>query len=108
MSPLAASSFDSVAPNSSQATTSAQAVIGHCSRWWMERWRSTKAVGGSISCPLSTKPRTIKAEADWIAGRGSGLAFFVDEVGDGERMFIDEVKIYARAGHGGKGCVAFH
>ena len=23
------------------------------------------------------------------------------------RMFIDEVKIYARAGHGGKGCVAF-
>ncbi len=23
-------------------------------------------------------------------------------------MFIDEVKIYAKAGHGGKGCVAFH
>lgn len=23
-------------------------------------------------------------------------------------MFIDEVKIFARAGHGGKGCVAFH
>ncbi len=23
-------------------------------------------------------------------------------------MFIDQVKIYARAGHGGKGCVAFH
>jgi GTP-binding protein len=23
-------------------------------------------------------------------------------------MFVDEVKIYARAGHGGKGCVAFH
>src|SRR6266481_6339629 len=23
-------------------------------------------------------------------------------------MFIDEVKIYARAGHGGAGCVAFH
>ncbi|HVU26475.1 MAG TPA: GTPase ObgE [Verrucomicrobiae bacterium] len=23
-------------------------------------------------------------------------------------MFIDEIKIYARAGHGGKGCVAFH
>src|SRR4051812_37998820 len=23
------------------------------------------------------------------------------------RMFIDEVKVYARAGHGGKGCVAF-
>lgn len=23
-------------------------------------------------------------------------------------MFIDEVKVYARAGHGGKGCVAFH
>src|SRR5205823_7367928 len=22
-------------------------------------------------------------------------------------MFIDEIKIYARAGHGGKGCVAF-
>jgi len=22
-------------------------------------------------------------------------------------MFIDEVKIFARAGHGGKGCVAF-
>ena len=23
-------------------------------------------------------------------------------------MFIDEIKVYARAGHGGKGCVAFH
>jgi GTP-binding protein len=23
-------------------------------------------------------------------------------------MFIDQIKIYARAGHGGKGCVAFH
>jgi GTP-binding protein len=23
-------------------------------------------------------------------------------------MFIDEMKIFARAGHGGKGCVAFH
>ncbi len=23
-------------------------------------------------------------------------------------MFVDEIKIYARAGHGGKGCVAFH
>src|SRR3954469_22651781 len=23
-------------------------------------------------------------------------------------MFIDEVKVFARAGHGGKGCVAFH
>jgi len=22
-------------------------------------------------------------------------------------MFIDEIKIYAQAGHGGKGCVAF-
>ncbi|NDA66588.1 MAG: GTPase ObgE, partial [Verrucomicrobia bacterium] len=22
-------------------------------------------------------------------------------------MFVDEVKIYARAGHGGKGCIAF-
>ena len=30
--------------------------------------------------------------------RGSGLAFFV---------FVDEIRIYARAGHGGKGCVAF-
>jgi GTPase len=24
------------------------------------------------------------------------------------RVFIDEIKVYARAGHGGKGCVAFH
>src|SRR5690606_12978545 len=24
------------------------------------------------------------------------------------RMFIDEIKVYARAGHGGKGAVAFH
>src|SRR5215831_2875592 len=32
--------------------------------------------------------------------RGSRLAFFVG-------MFIDEIKVYARAGHGGKGCVAF-
>src|SRR6185436_16887306 len=24
------------------------------------------------------------------------------------RMFIDEIKVFARAGHGGKGCVAFH
>ncbi|HYV30660.1 MAG TPA: hypothetical protein VEO53_06070, partial [Candidatus Binatia bacterium] len=23
-------------------------------------------------------------------------------------MFIDEIKVFARAGHGGKGCVAFH
>src|SRR4051812_50203709 len=23
-------------------------------------------------------------------------------------MFVDEVKVFARAGHGGKGCVAFH
>ena len=23
-------------------------------------------------------------------------------------MFIDEIKIYAKAGHGGKGCIAFH
>ena len=23
-------------------------------------------------------------------------------------MFIDEIKIYAQAGHGGKGAVAFH
>src|SRR5260221_11632759 len=23
-------------------------------------------------------------------------------------MFIDEIKVIARAGHGGKGCVAFH
>jgi GTP-binding protein len=23
-------------------------------------------------------------------------------------MFVDEIKIYARAGHGGKGCIAFH
>ena len=23
-------------------------------------------------------------------------------------MFVDEINIYARAGHGGKGCVAFH
>src|SRR5215211_8078794 len=23
-------------------------------------------------------------------------------------MFVDEVKVYAQAGHGGKGCVAFH
>src|SRR5580698_1590754 len=23
-------------------------------------------------------------------------------------MFIDEIKVYAKAGHGGKGCVAFH
>src|SRR5580658_8424998 len=23
-------------------------------------------------------------------------------------MFIDEIKIYSQAGHGGKGCVAFH
>jgi len=30
--------------------------------------------------------------------RGPGLAFFV---------FVDEIRIYARAGHGGKGCVAF-
>ena len=30
--------------------------------------------------------------------RGSGLAFFV---------FVDEIRIYGRAGHGGKGCVAF-
>lgn len=22
-------------------------------------------------------------------------------------MFVDEVKVFARAGHGGKGCVAF-
>ena len=33
--------------------------------------------------------------------RGSSLAFFL------AGMFIDEIKIYARAGHGGKGCVAF-
>jgi len=26
---------------------------------------------------------------------------------DIEKMFVDEIKIYARAGHGGKGCVAF-
>jgi len=25
-----------------------------------------------------------------------------------QRMFIDEIKVYARAGHGGKGAVAFH
>src|SRR5437764_1913679 len=29
------------------------------------------------------------------------LAFFVF-------MFVDEIKVFARAGHGGKGCVAFH
>ena len=23
------------------------------------------------------------------------------------RMFVDEIKVYARAGHGGKGCIAF-
>src|SRR5580692_2376241 len=23
-------------------------------------------------------------------------------------MFVDQIKVYARAGHGGKGCVAFH
>jgi GTPase len=23
-------------------------------------------------------------------------------------MFVDEIKVYARAGHGGKGCIAFH
>jgi len=23
-------------------------------------------------------------------------------------MFIDQIKVYAKAGHGGKGCVAFH
>ncbi len=23
-------------------------------------------------------------------------------------MFVDEIKIHARAGHGGRGCVAFH
>src|ERR1041385_7350862 len=23
-------------------------------------------------------------------------------------MFVDEIKVFARAGHGGKGCVAFH
>ena len=23
-------------------------------------------------------------------------------------MFVDEIKIYASAGHGGKGCIAFH
>ena len=23
-------------------------------------------------------------------------------------MFVDEIKVYAKAGHGGKGCVAFH
>src|SRR4026208_1530173 len=23
-------------------------------------------------------------------------------------MFVDQVKVYAKAGHGGKGCVAFH
>jgi len=29
--------------------------------------------------------------------------------GSGHRqMFVDEVKVFARAGHGGKGCVAFH
>ena len=33
--------------------------------------------------------------------RCSSLAFFV------AHMFVDEIKIYARAGHGGKGCVAF-
>ena len=30
--------------------------------------------------------------------RGPGLAFFV---------FVDEIRVFARAGHGGKGCVAF-
>ncbi len=31
-------------------------------------------------------------------------------MGNGEDsfMFIDQIKVYARAGHGGKGCVAFH
>jgi GTPase len=29
------------------------------------------------------------------------LAFFIS-------MFIDEIKVFAQAGHGGKGCVAFH
>jgi GTPase len=38
-----------------------------------------------------------------MARRGSGLAFFFLF----EPMFIDEIKVYARAGHGGKGCVAF-
>jgi GTP-binding protein len=49
-------------------------------------------------------------------GEALRLAFFVsDTMLDGLRtrepraltMFIDEVKIHARAGHGGKGCVAF-
>src|ERR1700744_5376749 len=26
----------------------------------------------------------------------------------GNFMFIDEIKVYAQAGHGGRGCVAFH
>ncbi len=34
-----------------------------------------------------------------MSERGFGLAFFL--------MFVDEIKIYARAGHGGKGCIAF-
>jgi GTPase len=33
-------------------------------------------------------------------GRGLGLALFIS-------VFVDEIKVFARAGHGGKGCVAF-
>lgn len=34
-----------------------------------------------------------------ISGEAAGLAFFI--------VFIDQIRIEARAGHGGKGCVAF-
>src|SRR5271154_3492930 len=40
-----------------------------------------------------------------IYRRGFGLAFFCWRE---DSMFIDEIKIYAQAGHGGKGAVAFH
>lgn len=42
-----------------------------------------------------------------MRGEVLDLAFFFGE-GLVLVMFVDEVKIFARAGHGGKGCVAFH
>jgi len=47
-------------------------------------------------------PRPIRFSRAEFHGEVTGLAVFHFY------MFIDEIKIYARAGHGGKGCVAFH
>src|SRR6266850_2411587 len=95
------------------------AAIGRSSLWSMAKSTSTREATALTSFRLTDLPQshqtTSVTQRDFTA-RSSTSPFFIGLVlvhvrcdwRSNHLMFIDEVKVFAHAGHGGKGCVAFH